>query len=505
MKNCKKDWTKGLAVVATIAATGMAVAGCGSSNTSASTTKGGKFQGTITMYAGTYGPPDTQNQVKGVSLIPATELKKLAAEYEKSHPGIKINFIHALPAGQDYDTWVRTKAAGGQLPDIIWEQWYYANTALPKGTLLDLSSYLNKPDPYVTGKNWGDVLNKQIMSETKSPDGGTYIINGDYVGQGVYYNKDAFAKAGITKLPTRWSEFIEDCKKLKAAGYIPFAWDSASTPTGIDRLTWLSRLFYTNFYANQWDELRYTGNAAITDEDQVIAIKKGVIGPKSKKWMAMWPLIKEFSKYWKPDFTGGDSNGNGPMLAFLTGKVGMYFDGSWAARQIDSAKSKFRWGTFPDPYPDKATSPYATNFNSSPAVGGPSSAFQYGIASPKADNTMTPAKEKACVDWLEYITTPQHDQAIVNQLGEFIPTVVGTKPVASLKNLADLVNQPLESVFGGINLTADEQNAIFRAYQSYILGQTSLADFAQVAGQQMDKAANDLISRNNWDLSKYLK
>lgn len=504
----KKHWRdRGILAVIVVVVLGMMLVGC-SSNSSKKTSavaKNGKFQGTINMYAASYGPPNTQTKIKGSHTIPATKMAELAKQYEKLHPGVKINFIHSLPANQDYNVYVRTKASGGQLPDIIWEQYYYANSSLPKGVLLDLNKYLKQPDPYVKGKKWSQILNKQIMSETSAPNGASYIINGDYVGQGVYYNKDAFKKAGITQLPKTWSQFINDCKKLKAAGYTPFAWDSSSTSTGIDRLTWLSRLFYTNFYANNWKKLRYTGSAGMTTKDQVIAIKKGVFGPKNKRWMAMWPLIKQFSNYWQKDFTGGDSNGLGPQIDFLTGKVGMYFDGSWAARQIKSANPKFKWGSFPDPYPTPATSKYATNYNSAAAVGGPSSSFQYGIASPKADNSMTPAKEKACVDWLEYLTTPKHDQAIVNQVGEFIPTVKGTKPVPALQNLSNLANQPLEAQFGGINLTTNELDAIFRAYQGYLLGQTSLQQFSTVAGDQMNKAANKLISENHWNLSKYLK
>lgn len=478
----------------------MTLVGCG--NNSQSTSSEQKNI-TINMYAQAYAPPEAQ-QPSAVKTTPATEMKKLAEEYHAKHPNVTINFIQSLPGTQDYDTWVRTKASGGQLPDIIWEQWNVADGGLPKGTLTNVGPYLSQPDPYVPGKNWGDVLNKQIMSETKAPDGSNYIVNGDYVGTATFYNKDAFKKAGITQMPTTWSEFIDACKKLKQAGYTPFAWDSAATYTGIDHLSWLSRLFYTNFYANDYNSLRYTGNDSITSEDEVIAIKKGVFGPKSEKWMAMWPIIKDFSQYWQPDSTGADSNGQGPMLAFLKGNVGMYFDGSWAAPQIKSADPKFNWGSFNNPYPDTNTSQYATNFDSSASIGGPSAAFQYGIATNKSDNTMTPAKEKACVDWLQFITTPEHDQAIVNQLGQFVPTVVGTKPAAGLENLGGLANKPLQSVFGGILLNKDEQDAIFRAYQSYLLNQTSLNDFAKEAQAQMNKAADTLIQQNHWDLSKYL-
>ena len=44
---------------------------------------------------------------------------------------------------------------------------------------------------------------------------------------GIFYDKDAFAKAEITAEPKTWSEFLDVCQKLKDAGVAPLAQDSA--------------------------------------------------------------------------------------------------------------------------------------------------------------------------------------------------------------------------------------------------------------------------------------
>lgn len=44
---------------------------------------------------------------------------------------------------------------------------------------------------------------------------------------GIFYDKDAFAKAGVTAEPKTWSEFLDVCQKLKDAGIAPIAQDSA--------------------------------------------------------------------------------------------------------------------------------------------------------------------------------------------------------------------------------------------------------------------------------------
>lgn len=51
------------------------------------------------------------------------------------------------------------------------------------------------------------------------------IVEQPQVG-GVFYDKDAFAKAGASE-PTTWAEFLEVCEQLKAAGVAPLALDSA--------------------------------------------------------------------------------------------------------------------------------------------------------------------------------------------------------------------------------------------------------------------------------------
>jgi multiple sugar transport system substrate-binding protein len=41
----------------------------------------------------------------------------------------------------------------------------------------------------------------------------------------MYYNKDMFAKAGILRLPTNFSQFLAVCERLKKAGLVPIVWN----------------------------------------------------------------------------------------------------------------------------------------------------------------------------------------------------------------------------------------------------------------------------------------
>jgi sn-glycerol 3-phosphate transport system substrate-binding protein len=58
----------------------------------------------------------------------------------------------------------------------------------------------------------------------------------------LYYNKDAFAKAGIEGAPATWDDVQEDAKKLKAAGYdCPFAF-SMDTWTTVEQFSAINDL-----------------------------------------------------------------------------------------------------------------------------------------------------------------------------------------------------------------------------------------------------------------------
>ncbi|MFC5834053.1 extracellular solute-binding protein [Nonomuraea insulae] len=54
-------------------------------------------------------------------------------------------------------------------------------------------------------------------------DGKTYGLPTDIGLVGFWYNKKLFEKAGITEAPATWSGFLDDVKKLKAAGVTPIA------------------------------------------------------------------------------------------------------------------------------------------------------------------------------------------------------------------------------------------------------------------------------------------
>ncbi len=137
---------------------------------------------------------------------------------------------------------IRVKAAAGDLFDIYWAQAYSLNSTLPKGVATDLAPYFRQPNPYIPGnKAWQDAMDKAQLAESRSASGAVYTLSGDKVVYGIYYNKNLFKKAGITKVPTSWTELIAASKKLNAVGVYPMH--------AVPAYPWWSRHFLSDLYA----------------------------------------------------------------------------------------------------------------------------------------------------------------------------------------------------------------------------------------------------------------
>ncbi|MBB6479915.1 extracellular solute-binding protein [Spirochaeta isovalerica] len=144
---------------------------------------------------------------------PASEFKKQAvADYEASHPGVKINLT--ILENEAFKQKIQVAIQAGDPPDIFhsWGGGVMVEYAR-QGMLRDVTDYVNS------------TLSKKIGLGAL----GVYGYEGTYYGSpydmgGVvfWYNKDIFDEVGVS-VPKTWTELIETSKKIKAAGYVPIA------------------------------------------------------------------------------------------------------------------------------------------------------------------------------------------------------------------------------------------------------------------------------------------
>lgn len=139
----------------------------------------------------------------------AAALKRLGAEYEKSHKGTTIKVVDV---GYDnaYDKLSVGLQAGSGLPDIVTIESDHAPgylTQFPKG-FLDLTP--------VDGDKKADF--DPFKWDAGSADGKIYVLPWDSGPVGLYYRSDYLATAGIDPASLNtWDDLIAAGKKIKAA------------------------------------------------------------------------------------------------------------------------------------------------------------------------------------------------------------------------------------------------------------------------------------------------
>jgi ABC-type glycerol-3-phosphate transport system substrate-binding protein len=135
-------------------------------------------------------------------------------QFEKLHPNIKINMV--LQNFGDYREIFATAATAHKGPDV-WETLPGAYLYEYDSALLPLNKYVS-PQLKASLQGWSGGIVPEWTN-----NGTIYGIPSELQSLIWYYNKADFTKAGITSAPATWTEFLADCKKLKAAGFTPIA------------------------------------------------------------------------------------------------------------------------------------------------------------------------------------------------------------------------------------------------------------------------------------------
>ena len=141
--------------------------------------------------------------------IPLAAAEALIADFEAANPEIDIqltNFDH-----EAYKNAIRNFLTA-DAPDLA--NWYAANRMRPfveAGLFADISDVW-------ANNGLNESLASSVLSSTI--DGKQYAIPYTYYQWGIYYNRDAYAAAGV-ELPgeggVTWEQFLANCEKFKAA------------------------------------------------------------------------------------------------------------------------------------------------------------------------------------------------------------------------------------------------------------------------------------------------
>jgi ABC-type glycerol-3-phosphate transport system substrate-binding protein len=310
----------------------------------------------------------------------ATALVNLAKAFEKLHPSIKVKVISQ--DATNYFAQLQTAAISKNGPDLA-VMWTGLFTLQYKSYLKNLKGEIPAADLARVDPNalkW--------TSDSFNPANGPYVIpleNQFYIG---FYNKADFAKAGVTSVPTDWSQLYAACGKLKKAGFTPIVYGNGGQPLGATFYPWydMSYMMIGAYPVAQWQRL-YSGQIPWTS-------------PTIKAQLANW------TKLHSSGCTNSDVVTNTNNLGqFESGKAAMMVDGTWDTQKFTSALGS-KVAAFVPPFSDtpiKGVVDFA---------GDGLSQMTYS-QHPKQDAL-----------FLDFMTTPQAAQ-IVNAAG-LIPAINGT-------------------------------------------------------------------------------
>jgi len=240
----------------------------------------------------------------------AVATKNLIAAFEKLHPNIVINDV-AQP-GTNYFQLLQSSAISGNGPDlaVMWTGIYD----------LQYSSLLVNLKGNVPSADLSKMEGLQWEAPNFDTSLGTYVMPLEtqfYIG---FYNKKLFKEAGITSVPTDWTQLFADCKLLKAKGIQPLVYGNGGQAISTEFYPWydMSYLMIGAHPLTSWKAL-YDGASPWTSAANVAQLQK-------------WAELQK-DGYTNSDVLTNTSN----IQQFEKGKAAMLIDGTWDTAQYTGA------------------------------------------------------------------------------------------------------------------------------------------------------------------------
>jgi ABC-type glycerol-3-phosphate transport system substrate-binding protein len=188
----------------------------------------------------------------------------VADAYTALNPGVEVRV--ELKPSEGYQEFIRAQFAAGT-PEASIVNGNVVADLIEADMFLDMSAYLDRPNPYTGGTPWRDSMDGTAVQNMTDPvTGEIYTLNLETVQVLWFYNKTAFEAAGIlgeaeeiaqteTNQPT-WDQFLTWCDKLTAAGYIPVAIEGDYTSFWELRFGWLARMYLDQFTRSEAEIVR---------------------------------------------------------------------------------------------------------------------------------------------------------------------------------------------------------------------------------------------------------
>ncbi|MGW0117154.1 ABC transporter substrate-binding protein [Streptomyces sp. NPDC003327] len=319
-----------LAATASLALLGSACTGSGSNGA----TDDPKAETTITFWHGWSAP----SEVKAI--------EDNVRRFEQAHPNIKVKVVGNI---NDDKLGQALRAGGSNGPDVV-SSFTTANVGkfCHSGALADLKPFIEKDKLDL------DAIFPKVLQEYTQFEGRRCTLPLLSDAYGLYYNKDAFEKAGIKEPPKTWSQFTQVAKKLtktkgdsyEQLGFMP---------------NYLGYETSVSHYMSQWDHAYFDANGASS------VAKDPAFAEMMTYQKSLVDALGGFRKLDTYRTTFGDEWG--AKHPFHTGQVAMQLDGEWRLNFLKEAKVGFEVGVAPLPVADDEVDEYGKGYLSGTIMG----------------------------------------------------------------------------------------------------------------------------------------
>ncbi|WP_433705729.1 ABC transporter substrate-binding protein [Paraburkholderia sacchari] len=268
-------------------------------------------------------PPAARTTITALVWAPdwPQEMLQIAAEFSKLNPDVRVDVQFMI--GNSVEENIKPRVAAGTLPDFVSvNPNAYSAELADQGVLADLRQT----------SAWNNML-APLKADWTSRRGKGFGISGGVATTMIYYNREMFAKAGITQVPTDFDAFLRVCAQLKRAGFTPIMW-SGGFPNMLGNGPFASG-FANDVVANEADWRNKMANGTLNLDTPAVA-----------DIFARMALIPERGYVQRAFMTTGYDEG---IRLFKEGKVAMAFEGSWSAGSMLHGNA-FQTGVFVPPW-----------------------------------------------------------------------------------------------------------------------------------------------------------
>jgi multiple sugar transport system substrate-binding protein len=311
VKRAQRGLSAGRGIIAMLLACALALAACGRSGTGAAPAPAPPAAAQTTITALIWAPdwPD--------------EMQKVAAEFMRLNPDVLVKL--ELMEGNSVEENIRPRIAAHALPDLMSvNPNAYAASLAERGVLADIGHTAA----------WANLL-PTLKADWVTQDGRRFGIAGGVAAPLIYYNKTMFKAAGIDRLPSNFSQFLDVCERLKRAGFVPIFWDGG----------------FPNILGNGPFSFGFANNVVARTPDWKARLADGTLNLATSAGADIFSKIRVVAQrgYAQPGYM--HSMYDDGINMFAAGKTAMSFQGTWASGRLMSSKA-FETGVMLPPWND---------------------------------------------------------------------------------------------------------------------------------------------------------